>query len=84
MQNEGYVGAMYRYPSQNNTKFKDFLTSFHNLSNTVDKSSSLFIYIHIYTVILGEVNARSNSWVVYHVTTTVSTYLEAFTTFHGF
>ena len=41
----GCVPVMYRSPSQNNTAFDDFLTSFHNLLNIVDSSSSLFTVI---------------------------------------
>ena len=67
----GYVADIYRSPSQNNTAFDVFLNSFDNLLNIVDKSSSLF------TVILGDFNARSTSWWVDDKTTTVGTCLEA-------
>ena len=35
----GCVAVMYRSPSQNNTAFDDFLTSFDNLLNIVDRST---------------------------------------------
>lgn len=68
---------MYRSSSQNN-EFDEFLHSFENLPNNIAKSSPLF------TVILGDFNARSTSWWVNDKTTIEGTHLEVLTTFHGF
>ena len=52
---KGYTGVVYRSPSQNNAKFEKFLSDFDELLSKTASSNSLF------TIILGDFNARSSS-----------------------
>ena len=42
---KGYIGVIYRFWSQNTAKFKEFLSNFEDILNTVASSSSLFTII---------------------------------------
>ena len=52
----GYVAVIYRSPSQSSNEFEEFLVNFDKLLNQVNMLKSSF------TVILGDFNARSQSW----------------------
>ena len=52
---KGHIGVTYRFPSQDNTEFENFLSDFHELLSKTASSNSLF------TIILSDFNARSSS-----------------------
>ena len=69
---------VYRSPSQGNIEFEHLLSEFDELLGRIASSSSLF------TIILGEFNARSSSWWKKDKTAGEGTYLEALTSLHNF
>ena len=75
---KGYIGVIYRSPSQSTAEFEEFLSNFEDILNTTASSSSLF------TIILGDFNARSSSWWKNDKTTVEGARLEALTSLHGF
>ena len=75
---KGYIGAVYRSPSQNNVESENFLSDFDELLSKTASSSSLF------TLILGDFNARSLSWWKKDKTTAEGIHLEALTSLHNF
>ena len=75
---KGYIGLKYRSPSQNITKFENFLLNFEKLLNYTTSNNDL------YTVILGDFNARSSVWWTKDKTTTEGTQLESLKNMHGF
>ena len=48
---KGYIGVVYRSPSQNSAEFKNFLSDFDELLSKTASTKSLV------TIILGDVNA---------------------------
>ena len=74
---KGYIGVIYRSPSQNTTEFEEFLTNFEDILNSTASSSSLF------TIILGDFNARSSFWWKNYKTTVEGAHLEALTSLNG-
>ena len=75
---KGYIGVIYRSPSQSTAEFEEFLSNFEDILNTTASSSSLF------TIILGDFNARSSSWWKNDKATVEGALLEALTSLHGF
>ena len=75
---KGYIGVVYRSPSQDNVEFENFLSNFDELLSKTISSNSLF------TIILGDFNARSSSWWKEDKTTTEGTHLEALTSLYNF
>ena len=75
---KGYIGAIYRSPSQSMAEFEEFLSNFEGILNTTASSSSLF------TIILWDFNAWSSSWWKNDKTTVEGARLEALTSSHGF
>ena len=75
---KGYIGVVYRSPSQDNAKFENFLSDFDEVLSKTASSSSLF------TIILGDFNAKSLSWWKKDKTTAEGTHLEALTSLHNF
>ena len=75
---KGYIGVVYRSPSQDNIEFESFLSDFDELFSKTASSNSLF------TMILGDFNATSSSWWKEDKTTTEGTHLEALTSLHNF
>ena len=73
-----YIGVIYRSPSQSTAKFEEFLSNLGDILNTTVSSSSLF------TIILGDFNARSSSWWKNDKTTVEGIRLEVLTSLHGF
>ena len=53
---KGYIGVIYRSPRQNIIEFENFLSNFKKLLNYSTSSNGLF------TIILGDFNARSSVW----------------------
>ena len=53
---KGYIGVVYRSPSQDSAEFENFLSDFDEVLSETASSSSLF------TIILGDFSARSSSW----------------------
>ena len=79
MQNcKGYIGVVYRPPSLHSTEFEKFLSDFDKRLSKTASTNSLF------SIILGEFNARSLFWWKENKTTTEGTHLEALTSFHNF
>ena len=79
MQNcKGYIGVVYRSPSQDNIEFESFLSDFDELLSKTASSNSLF------TIILGDFNATSSTWWKEDKTTTEGTHLEGLTSLHNF
>ena len=52
---KGYIGVVYRSPSQDNAEFENFLSDFDELLSKTVSSSSLF------TIILGDVKVISTT-----------------------
>ena len=73
-----YIGVIYRSPNQSTAEFEDFLSNFEDILNTTASSSSLF------TIILGDFNARSSSWWKNDKTTVEGARLETLTSLQGF
>ena len=65
-------------PSQNIIEFKNYLSNSEKLLNYTTSSNGLF------TIILGDFNARSSVWWTKDKTTTEGTQLESLTSVHGF
>ena len=74
----GYVAVIYRSPSQSSNEFEEFLASFRKLMNQVNMLKSCF------TVILGDCNARSQSWWSDDVTSYEGSHIDSLTTTYGF
>ena len=74
----GYVAIIYRSPSQSSTEFEEFLVNFDKLLNQVNMLKSSF------TVILGDFNARSQSWWSDDITSFEGSHIDSLTTTHGF
>ena len=75
---KGYIGVVYRSPSQGNIEFESFLPDVDELLSKTASSNSLF------TIVLGDFNARSLTWWKEDKTTTEGTHLEALTSLHNF
>ena len=75
---KGYIGVVYSFPGQDNVESGNFLSDFDELLSKTASSSSLF------TIILGDFNARSSSWWKKDKTTAEGTHLEALTSLHIF
>ena len=68
---KGYIGVVYRSPSQDSTKIENFLSNFDELLSKTASTNSLF------TIILGDFNATSLFWWKEDKTATEGTHLEA-------
>ena len=75
---KGYIGVVYSFPGQDNVESGNFLSDFDELLSKTASSSSLF------TIILGDFNARSSSWWKKDKTTAEGTHLEALTSLNNF
>ena len=73
-----YIGVVCKSPSQDSTKFENFLSDFDQLQSKTASTNSLF------TIILFDFNARSSSWWKEDKTTTYGTHLEPLTSLHNF
>ena len=73
-----YIGVVYRSPSQDSTEFESFLSDFVEFLSKTASTDSLF------TIILGDFNARSSSWWKEDKTIMEGTHLEVLTTLHNF
>ena len=79
MQNKkGYVAAVYRSPSQSTSAFEYFLSGLEDLLSNITCSKSQF------TIILGDLNARSPALWSEDITTLPGTQIDSLTTKHGF
>ena len=79
MQNKkGYVAAVYRSPSQSTSAFEYFLSGLEDLLSNITCSKSQF------TIILGDLNARSPALCSEDITTLQGTQIDSLTTKHGF
>ena len=74
----GYVAVIYRSPSQSSNEFEEFLVNFDKLLNQVNMLKSSF------TVILGDFNARSQSWWSDDITSFEGSHIDSLTTLYGF
>ena len=75
---KGYVGVAYRSPWQDSFEFENFLSNLEKVLSDTISCNSLF------TIILGDFNARSSVWWTRDKTTSEGTQLESLTTVHGF
>ena len=75
---KGYVGVLYRSLSQDSFEFENFLSNFEKVLNGTTSCNSLF------TIILGDFNARSSVWWTKDKTANEGTQFESLTTVHGF
>ena len=75
---KGYIGVVYRSPSQDNIEFESFLSDFDELLSKTASSNSLFL------IILGDFNVRSSTRWKEDKTKTEGTHLEAHTSLHNF
>ena len=69
------IGIVYRSPTQDSTKF---VSDFGELLSITASTNSLF------TIILGDFNTRSSSWLKEDKTTMEGTYLDALTSLRSF
>ena len=76
--NKGYIGVAYRSPSQDALEFQNFLSNFETILCDTATNNALF------TIVLGDCNARFSVWWTNGKTTTEGTKLESLTTVHGF
>ena len=75
---KGYVAVVYRSPSQSTSEFESFLSGLEDLLSNALCSKSQF------TVVLGDLNARSPAWWSEDITTLHGTQIDSLTTMHGF
>ena len=75
---KGYVGVVYRSPSQNIFEFEIFLSKFEKVLSDTTLCNSLF------TIILGDFHAKSSVWWTRDKTTIEGTQLESLSSVHGF
>ena len=75
---KGYVGVVYRSPSQNIFEFEFFLSKFEKVLSDTTLCNSLF------TIILGDFHVKSSVWWTRDKTTIEGTQLESLTSVHGF
>ena len=75
---KGYVGVVYRSPSQNIFKFEIFLSKSGKVLSDTTWCNSLF------SIILVDFNARSSVWWTRDKTTIEGTQLESLTSMYGF
>ena len=75
---KGYIGVIYRSPSQNTIEFESFLSNCEKLLNYITSNNGLF------NIIVGDFNARSSVWWTKNIATTEGTQLESLTSVHGF
>ena len=76
--NKGYIGVVYRSPSLDANEFQNFLLNCETILSDTTTNNALF------TIILGEFNARSSAWWTNDKTATEGTKLESLTTVHLF
>ena len=74
----GYVAVIYRSPSQSSNEFAEFLVNFDKLLNQINMLKSSF------TVILGDLKARSQSWWSDDITSYEGSHIDCLTTTYGF
>ena len=74
----GYVAVIYRSTSQSSNEFEEFLVNFNKLLNQVNMLKSSF------TVILGDFNARSQSWWSDDIISFEGSHIDSLTTTYGF
>ena len=75
---KGYVITLYHSPSQNQSEFEHFLLSLENLLCNIRSKDPAF------TIVLGDFNARSNSWWVHDITNNDGTQIESISSPYGF
>ena len=73
-----YVVVVYRSPSQSTSEFESFLSGLEDWPSNALCSKSQF------TIVLGDVNARSPAWCSENITTLHGTQIDSLTTTHGF
>ena len=75
---KGYVHVVYRSPSQSTSEFVSFLSGLEDLISNALCSKSQF------TVVLGDINARSPAWWYEDITNLHGTQIDSLATTHGF
>ena len=78
IQKKGYVAVVYRSPRESTSEFESFLSSLEVLISNILRSKSQF------TVISGDLNARSAEWWSEDIATLHGTQIDSLTTTHGF
>ena len=74
---KGYVITLYRSPSKTSDEFDSFVSNLEKLLVNITSSDPHFV------ILLGDFNAKSNSWSVNYTTTEEDTILENLTSLHG-
>ena len=74
---KGYITVLYRSPSQTDTVFNDFLSIFEKLLQQVSDLNPDF------SIILGDFNARSKSWLESDINTIEGTKIDSVPTSYG-
>ena len=70
--------TLYRSPSQNQNEFEHFLLSLENiLCNKRNKDP-------VFTILLGDFNARSKNWLVHNITNNEGTQIMSISLLYGF
>ena len=75
---KSYIAVLYRSPSQNSLEFDNFILSFEKLLCEINSFKPDF------SIILGDFNARSNSWWIGDIETSEGSRINALTTSYGF
>ena len=75
---KGYAITFYRSPGQNQDEFQHFLLSLGNLLGNIRNQDPAF------TILLGDFNARSKSWLVHDITNNEGTQIESISSLYGF
>ena len=74
---KGYIAVLYRSPSQTNTVFNDFISSFEKLLQELSALNPDF------SIVLGDFNARSKSWWKSDIDTIEGTKIHSVTISYG-
>ena len=75
---KGYVITLYCSPSQNESEFEHFVLSLENLLCNIRSKDPAF------TILLGDINARSKTWWVHDITNNEGTQIESISSLYGF
>ena len=75
---KGYVITLYHSAGQNQDEVEHFLLSLENLLGNIWNHDPVF------TILLGEFNARSKSWQIHNITNNEGTQTESISSLYGF
>ena len=82
---KGYVITLYRSPSQNQSEFEHFLSELeHFLLSLENLLFNIRSKDPAFTILVGDFNARSKSWLVHDFTNNKSTQIESMSSMYCF